>query len=102
DLTQSKEKNIVLLLQNPINKFSDKLEANLLQQYLSETQENGKNVWVVHGGTKTNTRLKDGVRYIELNTKAIKNPQDIYSLNMIEFTINGEDMTYQIRPLFQK
>lgn len=102
DLTQSKEKNIVLLLQNPINKFSDKLEADLLQQYLSEAQESGKNIWVVYGGTKTNTSLKDGIRYIELNTKAIKNPQDIYSLSMIEFTINGEDMTYQIRPLFQK
>ena len=48
------------------------------------------------------SNLKDGIRYIELNTKELKNPEDIYNLGVIEFVVNDSDITYQINNLFEK
>ncbi|WP_077369547.1 phosphodiester glycosidase family protein [Anaerosalibacter sp. Marseille-P3206] len=105
DLENSKEKNIVLVLPKPIfgsGGFTDKLEANLLHEILSETKLNGKDIWVVHGGNENSANLKDGIRYIQVNSKGITNPEDIYNLSIAEFTVNGDNITYQIKTIFQK
>lgn len=105
DLEKSSEKNIVLVLPKPIfgsGGFTDKLEAKLLHEILSETKLNGKDIWVVHGGNRTNIDLKDGIRYIQVNSKGITNPEDIYNLSIAEFTVTGDNITYQIKPIFQK
>lgn len=105
DLEKSSEKNIVLVLPKPIfgsGGFTDKLEAKLLHEVLSETKLNGKDIWVVHGGNGTSTDLKDGIRYIQVNSKGIKDPKDIYDLSIAEFTVTGDNITYQIKPIFQK
>lgn len=105
DLEKSSEKNIVLVLPKPIfgnGGFTDKLEAKLLHDILSETKLNGKDIWVVHGGNGNSTDLKDGIRYIQVNSKGIKDPQDIYDLSIAEFTVTGDNITYQIKSIFQK
>ncbi len=105
DLNNIEENNIVLLLSTPIfgkNGFKDSLEADLLHKKLVKAKENGKNIFVVHGGSSNASNLKDGIRYIELNTKELKNPEDIYNLGVIEFVVNDSDITYQINNLFEK
>lgn len=105
DLNGITENNIVLFFSTPIfgsNGFKDTLEAELLHKYLVETKEKGKNIFVVHGGNSNTSNLKDGIRYIELNTKALTKPEDIYDLSIIEFVVNGSDVTYTISPLFEK
>lgn len=105
DLQNSTEKHIVLVLPKPVfgsNGFADKLEANLLHDILSETKLNGKDIWVIHGGNETSTDLKDGIRYIQINSKGVNNQNDIYNLRIGEFTLTGDSLTYQIKPIFQK
>jgi hypothetical protein len=105
DLLNEQDKNIVLFLPTPIfgsNGFTDTLEADLLHKNLVEAKENGKNIFVVHGGNSTSSDLKDGIRYIQLNTKGLNAPDDIYNLSVIEFVVNGDDVSYQINSLFEK
>lgn len=101
----SDSNNIVVLLDSPVwgnGGFSDPLEADLLHEYLLETKDKGKKVFVVHGGSSNTSLLKDGIRYIGLDTRPIKNPEDIYRLSSINFVVNGSEVTYNINPLFTK
>lgn len=105
DLKNRQESNIILFLPTPIfgvNGFRDTLEADLLHSTLEDTKDLGKNIFVVHGGSSTSTELKDGIRYIQLNTKSLKTADDIYDLNLIEFVVNGSDISYQLNPIFKR
>lgn len=101
----TKHDNIFLLLDSPVwggNGFSDTLEAELLHEYLSETKDKGKNVFVIHGGSSNTSILKDGIRYIELDTRPLKNAQDINKLSSVDFIVNGSEVTYKINSMFGK
>lgn len=105
DLKSRTESTIILYLPTPIfgvNGFKDTLEADLLHNTLVQTKDLGKNIFVVHGGNSNNTDLKDGIRYIQLNTKALTSTDDIYDLNLIEFVANGSDISYEINPIFKR
>ena len=105
DLENIATNNITVFLSTPIfgaGGFTDILEADLLHKYLVEASERGKNIFVVHGGSTSKTDLKDGIRYISLNTKPVSKPEDIYDLSIVEFVVNGSDVTYQISPLFER
>lgn len=99
------ETNIMLFLSSPLfgsNGFSDNLEAELLNDYLVKAHESGKNIFVVQGSNKNSSDLKDGIRYIEMNTSKIKKSGDIYNLSILEFVVNNDDVSYQLSPLFKK
>lgn len=105
DLENRNENNLILFLSSPIfgeRGFKDKLEGELLHEYLVKAREKGKNIFVVHGGNSNTSQLKEGVRYIELNTRKLTKPEDIYNLSIIEFVVNGQEATYEISPLFKK
>ena len=55
---------------------------------MDEYKEMGKNMYLVYGGNKNNVELRDGIRYIEINTKTHGNGY--------EFTVNGDKVTYQL------
>lgn len=104
DLENRDESNLILLLPTPIfgnNGFSDKLEAELLHELLVETREKGKNIIVVHGGNSTSTDLRDGIRYIGLNTKEMKSKEDIKDINLVQFYVNGDSISYEFVKVFQ-
>ena len=103
DLANSTKDHIVLILNTPIfgnGGFTDKLEADLLHDVLVETGETGKTIWVIHGGNSTTTQVKDGIRYIQYDNRAVKDTNQIKSIKAIEFIVNGKDITYQINPMF--
>ncbi len=105
ELKSRTETNIILFLPSPVfgaSGFNDTLEAELLHDTLVEAKDLGKNIFVIHGGNGTVTDLKDGIRYIQLNTKSLSTTDDIYDLHLIEFVVNGSDISYQINPVFQK
>lgn len=98
-LANAEEDHIILFLNTPIfgsNGFTDKLEAELLHNTLVETFEKGKSIWVIYNGNTNRTELKDGIRYMELNSSKIEKPEDVKNIYSIEFIVNGKDMTYQI------
>jgi exopolysaccharide biosynthesis protein len=105
DLKNKQESNFILFLPTPIfgaNGFSDKLEADLLHTKLVEAKENGKNIFVVQGSNTTNSEIIDGVRYIQLNTKKMEKPEDIYDISVVEFVANDNNISYEIIKLFEK
>lgn len=98
-LANAEEDHILLFLNTPIfgtGGFTDKLEAELLHNTLVETFEKGKSIWVVYNGNTNKSELKDGIRYIELNSSKIEKPEDAKNIYSIEFIVNGKDITYQI------
>ena len=77
------------------------MEAELLHEVLVKAQETGKTIWVVHGGNSNKTELRDGIRYIEYDNRPVKDINGVNNINAIEFVVNGEDITYQINPIFK-
>jgi exopolysaccharide biosynthesis protein len=105
DLESRSESNFILSLPTPVfgsNGFSDKLEAELLHEKLVEAKEKGKNVFVIQGSNKTNSEIVDGIRYIQLNTKKMEKPDDIYDISVLEFVVNDSNISYEIISLFNK
>ena len=105
DLQVKSETNFVLFLPTPIfgaNGFTDTLEADLLHKKLVEAKNKGKNIFVVHGGSGTKSELIDGIRYIQLNTKQLTQADDIYDIYVVEFVLNGKDISYGISSVFQR
>ncbi|MEW8972561.1 MAG: phosphodiester glycosidase family protein [Tissierellaceae bacterium] len=104
DIETIEESNIILLLPTPVfgsNGFSDSLEAELFHDILAKSKEDGKNIFVVHGGSSNTSELKDGVRYIGLDTRDLKAPEDMKRLSLVEFVVNGDEISYQINKIFQ-
>lgn len=104
-LEKATENNIFVLLPKPIfgkEGFTDILEAELLHEVLEEYKKQGKNIWVIHGGNETNVTLKSGIRYIQFDNRKIANDVDIFNLEYITFTVNDDEVTYEILPLFTK
>lgn len=105
DLENRQETNIIITLPTAIfgaNGFTDKLEADLFHQTLAKAKDLGKNVFVVHGDNKNYSDLKDGVRYIGLNTDKLTSEGDLSKQNMVEFVANGSDISYKIIKAFDK
>ncbi|WP_425447114.1 phosphodiester glycosidase family protein [Dethiothermospora halolimnae] len=101
-LKGSKEKNIIILLPKPVlgnNGFIDKLEADLFNEELSKYSNNGRNVFVIHGGKEIKTDVKSGIRYIQFTGNTDKNI-DVYDLKQLVFTVNNDEITYEIQSLF--
>ena len=104
-INNTDKNNIFLLLDTPVwggNGFKDTLEAEFFHEYLLENKAKGKNIFVIHGGNSNSTLLKDGIRYLGLDTRAIANPDNIYNLSSIDFVVNGSEITYQLNPMFKK
>lgn len=102
-LENSQEDHVVLILPKPVfgdQGFKDPMEAELLHELLSATSETGKTVWVIHGGDKNKTEIRDGVRYIQYDNRPVENEQDLLKIQAIEFIVNGEDISYQIKSIF--
>ena len=103
DLENRNESNIVVFLPTPIfgsYGFSDKLEAELLHDILVEAQQKGKNIVVVHGGNTTSADLRDGIRYLQMNTKELTSQEDIKDINLIKFYVNNDKISYEFIKAF--
>ncbi|EOC99293.1 hypothetical protein L21TH_2677 [Caldisalinibacter kiritimatiensis] len=103
-LNNSTEKNIILLLPKPVfgkNGFTDKLEAELLHEILTDYKIKGKNIFVLYGGNKNKVDIKSGIRYIEFNNQQMNNNFDLFELNYIKFIVNEDEITYEFLPMFK-
>lgn len=105
DLSIATQKNIIITMPKPVfgsNGFIDKLEAELLNDTLSQYAEKGKNIWVVYSGNKNEVDLRDGVRYIELEKPNLNSTSTTFNLKLLEFAYNNGELTYDFVPVFKK
>lgn len=102
--------NLFVILPRPVwgnNGFTDILEAELFNSYLSGLHENkGVEVTVLTGGEAAyRYDILNGVRYIGLNGTAIvpEGASNLDNYNCIRFFIGGDGaVTYQVTPMFDK
>lgn len=105
DLSIATQKNIVIAMPKPVfgsNGFTDKLEAELFHDTLSQYTEKGKNIWVVYSGNKNEVDLRDGVRYIELEKPNLNSTSTTFNLRLLEFAYSNGELTYDFVPVFKK
>ncbi|KAB3534179.1 phosphodiester glycosidase family protein [Alkaliphilus pronyensis] len=104
-LNTTEKENIFIVLPSPVwgdNGFSDQLELKLFTETLTKEAEKGKNIYVLYGGTKAQVKIQDGVRYIstgKYNNDTNISPSENYKY--IEFNIDGNNVTYELKPLFE-
>ena len=99
------KKNVFIVMSKPIfgnGGFTDKLEADLLMDTLTDLSKKGKQVFVLYEGQSLSVDVINGVRYISTgvyNSNASKDQQETFKY--IEFNINDKEVTYQIKSLFE-
>lgn len=99
------KKNIFVVMSKPIfgnGGFTDKLEANLLMDTLTDLSQKGKYVFVLYEGQDISTDVINGVRYISTgvySSEITKDPREIF--RYIEFNISEKETTYQVKSLFE-
>lgn len=104
-LRSTNKKNVFVVMNKAIygnGGFTDKLEADLLMETFAELAKAGKQVFVLYEGQNLAVDIINGVRYISTgcyNNSTSNNPQAAFKY--IEFNMNNNEVTYQIKPLFE-
>ncbi len=97
-------KNLFITLPEPLG-FYDPLEEKLFKQILTALKEEENiDVWVLYGGNNEyKVHMENGIHYVALKDYPTDNKYDIYKdLDMMIFTVNGDKVTYQIKPLYTR
>ncbi len=97
-------KNILLILSNSLDNFSDTLEKELLLQTLQEkTKDTGKKCWIVQYGTKTNVENYNGIKIITIGKITSNNTieKTLENYRYINIYITSKDISYEIKEIFE-
>ena len=102
-LENTNAKSVFVLLPNALS-FTDKLEEKLFKDTLKKLKETkATDLWVLHGGPADGkVVLDEGIRYVGLQAYPQHNDIDVFNLKYMMFTVNGDQVTYEILPLFTK
>lgn len=98
------ESNLILTTQRPITGsggWTDSYEAQAFHDTLVDIKNTGKNVFLVHGGYAYGSKLKDGIRYISMDSRNTKTDAAIDILSVLEFTVNDAEVTYEYNKIFE-
>ncbi|SHH48573.1 phosphodiester glycosidase family protein [Tepidibacter thalassicus] len=100
-----KSKNIFILLPRPLESnvkggFKDIYELQLFKDTLYENLvKQNKNVFVFYNNDKFNINVENGIRYIG-TPKFPNTTRDLSKFKYIEVIVNGENVTYQEKNVF--
>lgn len=98
------ETNMIFTIHTPLfgkDGFSDQAEAKVLHNYLVDLKNKGKNVFVIHGGKDNTAYLKDGIRYIGIDSRYKKNFTHLQRFHIAEFIVNGDKINYTISNVYR-
>lgn len=90
--------NIFIAIDKSPDSFTDIHEGRLFKKLLTQyKKDNQYNIWVVSGGAdKFQTKMEDGIRYVNIPGVDAKEPAAVV------FGISGEKITYQVHPFEAK
>lgn len=97
------KKNILLVLSNSLDTFSDTLEKDLLLQTLQEKVENSdKKCWLVQYGTQTKVENYNGIKVITIGKITVnKSITDILNnYRYVNVYVTSNDISYEIKEIF--
>lgn len=102
DLAKLKEKHIIISTHLSPEKSSDAYEFRRFQDSLKGVKDadSGKNIFVVHGGSSTSLKYRDGIRYIGLDTSSPKKKDQLEAEKYLEFIFKGQDLNFVLEKLY--
>lgn len=104
DIKNSKNKNILILMKGSLDNFTDKNERTLFIDVMCELKRNtSKNIWILNEGNYTDYSMERGIRYLSVNNENFNLSEPIEvaeKTSYILITIDGNNMTYEIKNLF--
>ncbi|MCX7749810.1 MAG: phosphodiester glycosidase family protein [Clostridia bacterium] len=100
-LESAKGSNIFVFMADSPKYFTDRLEANLFQDKLTEYRKKGKNIWVFYEGSTNTSYVEKGIRYISTTGYQIDglNPSNADLVKHVLVTVNGSTVTFEFKPL---
>lgn len=101
-LDSFKGDNVFISLAGSPDSFSDKLEANLFKETLTNyRKKTHKNVWVFFKSNKNTSYMERGVKYISTAGFDVENltPDNTDACTYLLVTVNGYDVTFQFKPI---
>lgn len=104
ELKKRPETNIILTSSRSIfgpGGFNDPYEAEALHKNLVDIKNTGKNVFFVYNGMSYGGEMKDGIRYLKVDSIKEKSQDSINNLSLLEFTVNGSDINYSFKKVFK-
>lgn len=102
DIRQSNSNNIFIIMNNSLDNFSDNNEVKFWIDMLCDLRrEVNKNIWVLHKGSYTAYSMERGIRYIGINNDTISADEIPQNTNYILITVNGKNLTYEIKNVFK-
>ena len=108
NLSDIAHKNVFIFLPKPLmgeKGATDSYESQLFKDILTEElAKKGHNVFVFYNDDETNCVIYRGVRYVSVSGIKEVNLENITSLvkeyQYIEMTVNGDEVSYQIKSIF--
>lgn len=97
-------KNVFILMENPSESFSDKMEANLFVKVLKNYREKtGNNIWLFYNGTSSQSFIENGIRYSSLPKLSLNslNPDSAGTSKYIEVIVKDSVPTFQYKSITQ-
>ncbi|HHV97109.1 MAG TPA: phosphodiester glycosidase family protein [Clostridiaceae bacterium] len=94
--------NVFIFMENHPDTFTDKLEAELFRNILSEYhQETGRNVWVFYKSNRDDSYMENGVKYISTAGFEIGEltPERAIEVKYLYVTVQGKEVTFEFKPV---
>lgn len=102
DIKKSDAENVFIITNNSLDNFSDNDEARLFIDMLCDLKrEINKNIWVLHKGNYTDYSMERGIKYIGINNDVSDASEIGSNTNCIFITVNGKNLTYEIKNIFE-
>lgn len=101
DIKTSKNKNILILMKGSLENFTDENEKKLFIDVMCEIKRNtNKNIWIITEGNYTTYSMERGIRYLSVNNQNFELTEIAKNTSYILITINGDNLTYEIKNIF--
>ncbi|MBQ7667923.1 MAG: phosphodiester glycosidase family protein [Clostridia bacterium] len=103
EIEKTKENNIVLVLSKPIESaLSDSQEQTMFMDILANLKDGGKNVTTLYFGIATGYKMYNGYKEFGVDITDYNNVKEkVENDKYIKFVVNGNDVTYQVLPIYE-
>ena len=100
-LDSAKSSKIFIFLAGSPQSFSDKQEAGVLQDILTQYKKQGKTIWVFYQGDKNSSYMQNGIKYVttaSYDTQGLS-PNSTDGAKYMLVTIKGSNVTFEFKPI---
>lgn len=106
DISNTHNKNVFILMKGSLDDFTDLKEKQAFIDTLCDLRrKTSKNIWLIRAGEYTTYSMERGVRYLIIGNELVNkdDPMDVAeNTKYMIISINGNELSYDIRRVFEK